>query len=42
MHFCDLTEKLKVLMNEGSVCVFDDNLGEVNVHFKTRGSVYVI
>jgi hypothetical protein len=31
-----------MLMEKGGVCLFDNNLREVNVSFKTRGSVSVI
>jgi len=37
-----VNRKLMVLMEKGGVCVFDDNLREVNVCFKIRGSVNVI
>jgi hypothetical protein len=31
-----------VLIEKGGVCVFDENLREVNVCFKTRGGVSAI
>jgi len=32
-------EKQTVLIWKGSFCSFDENLGEINVYFKTRGDV---
>jgi len=34
--------KLMVLMKKGGACVFDENLREVRICFKTRGGVSVI
>jgi len=38
----EVNRKLMELMKKGGVCVFDENLREVNVCFKTRGGVSVI
>jgi hypothetical protein len=35
-------EKLTVLEEEEGVCLFDENLREINVSFKIRGDVSVI
>jgi len=35
----EVNRKLMVLIKKGGVCVFDENLREVNVCFKTRGGV---
>jgi hypothetical protein len=37
-----LTEKLTVLEEEEGVCLFDENLREINVSFKIRRDVSVI
>jgi len=37
-----LTDNLTVLTKKGDVCLFIENLREVNVHFKTKRDVSVI